>query len=206
MSEPKTKYDWQPEDFHPMHQCFFCKKRKAVTVASEELYKVIRNTEGFPGYVVNYTEARISIPICSECSAAHRRQGNLGCVLMVIAWIVTAGIIYYYWLYDPAEWLFTLFASAVIAVPLSSVPLWAMLITWTLLFPGKVDEMASHGDYPVVKKLLSMGWQSKLPSAKYGERKNEEIDKESVDRLNAEYQLQARQVIADFLRWCQQEK
>ncbi len=204
----KTRYDWQPEDFHPMHQCFFCKKHKAVTVDSEELYKVIRNTMDLTGYVVNYTRVLIPIPICSQCSRVHRQQQKRLNVLRVIAWTIATGVLFY-WGYDPADWLICLVVFPLIAIPLSVVPLIVLVVlifTWSIVFCRETDEVAIKEDYPVVKKLLSMGWQWTLPKTKYGERKSEQIDKESMDRLNAEFQLQARQVIADFLRWCEQER
>jgi len=70
--EGETKYNWNHDEFHPSQQCFFCKKRVAVTHDHGELYKVIRNTEGFPGYVAHYTTAHIPIPVCSQCLLVHR--------------------------------------------------------------------------------------------------------------------------------------
>jgi len=195
--------DWTPDDFHPLDRCFFCKKREADDVDLEELYKVIRNTMGFPGYVVNYTTALIPIPICSQCSAVHREQGKQFRVLNVIAWAIATGVIYN-WFRDSGDGVIvSLVLSAFIAIPASVVPLLVLCIIWAI-FSKKTDEVAFKGDWPVVKKLLSMGWQKTMPQAKYGDRKNEAIDKEAMDRLNGEYQMEAREVITDFLRWCQE--
>jgi len=201
----EAQYNWKHDEFHPLNQCFFCKKRVAVAHDDEELYKVIRNTTGFPGYVVNYTMARIPIPICSQCSVVHRKHNKQFKILWLISWVVTTGL-FYYWMYDPVDGLIVcLILSMLVAIPLSIPLLYVMGFTWSLLVKNH-DEVASKEDYPVVKKLLNMGWQSTMPKAKYGKRINEEIDKDTINRLNVEYRQEAKDVIMDFLTWCKAEE
>jgi hypothetical protein len=195
------KHNWSQDEFHPTQQCFFCKKHAAVSHDDEELYKVIRNTTGFPGYVVNYTTAHIPIPICSQCSAVHRKENKHLGIIRFIAWVITTGIICY-WIYDSADGLFvSLILSMLVAIPLSFVLAFVMVIIWSVCNSNTI-EVASKEDYPVVKKLLNMGWQWKMPKAKYGERKNESIDKDTINQLNVANQQEAKDVILDFLTWC----
>lgn len=101
----ETKYKWDCQEFHPAKLCFFCKKHEAQNYDCEELYKVIRNTTGFPGYVVNYTKVSIPIPICLNCYSAHRKIEKRVGILNIIVWLITTGIASY-WLYDPVDGLF----------------------------------------------------------------------------------------------------
>ncbi len=194
-------YTWQDNEYHSLQQCFFCRKRPAVTHDSEELFRVIRNTTGFPGYVVNYAKAQVPIPACSKCSAVHHTQDTQLGALKIVAWAVTTGALCY-WTYDPADGLtICLIVSALIAIPLSFVPLYVMAIIIALF--SKTDQVTSGTDYPVIKKLISMGWQWKVPKAKYGKRKNEDIDQGAIAVLNLDYQLEAKRVIGEFQNWCQ---
>jgi len=197
----ETKQNWKGDEFHPTQQCFFCKKRDAVTHDHEVLYKVIRNTMGFPGYIANYTTARIPIPACSQCYAHHQEQGMQLRVLEVVAWIIATGVICY-WMYDPGDGiLICLILSMLIAVPLSFVPLLLLGLIWSLC-AKKTDEVAGKRDYPVVKRLQAMGWQFRIPEAKYGKRKNENIDQDIMRDLNVKNLTQAKDLILDFLAWC----
>ena len=200
-----TKYTWGQEEFHPTGLCFFCKKRAAVTHDHATIYKVIRNTTGFPGYVVNYAAIPIPVPACARCFTGHLEEKKHLRVLQFIAWATTTALLCCY-MYSPADGLvISLVFSMLIALPLS-FPLFALIaFIWTE-YNKDPDEMATTMDYPVVKKLLKMGWQCELPRAKYGDRKNEDIVKPTMDRLNAEYRKEGKEVFADFIMWCRQKE
>jgi hypothetical protein len=95
--------------------------------------------------------------------------------------------------------------SMVIAIPFSYVPIYALVIVWGLC-RDKTDEAAGQIQYPVVKKLLSMGWQSDIPKTKYGKRMNQDIDEDTIQRINIQYQREAERVNTEFLLWCGAEE
>jgi len=199
-------HDWNKEDFHPLHTCFFCKQRTAETEETMEIYKVIQNTEGFPGYVVKYTTARILIPICNQCSEQHQKEGNQLWTLWFIVWALSAAIIFYYCLYRPANgYITSLILSMCIALPLSYIPFYVLTVIWGLVSKN-TDEVASTEDYPLIRKFKSMGWQLSTPKPKYDGRKNEDIDKDKIQQLNAQYSLEASNTIAEFIIWCESQK
>jgi hypothetical protein len=106
-------------------------------------------------------------------------------------------------MYNPVDGLIAcLILSMLIALPLSFALFFVMALAWDLC-GKKTAEVATKQDYPVVGKLLSLGWQWKMPKAKYGERKNETIDKHTIAQLNIEHQQEAKEVIMDFLLWCE---
>jgi len=197
----ETGQNWQRDEFHPSGQCFFCKKHPAVAHEHEELYKVIRNGTGFPGYVVNFTTVRIPIPTCALCSTARsERNSQLG-MLWFLSWIIASLIIFCIAYTQTGELIGSLIGSIALGVPLAIVPHLFFAITLGLC-RRQPYEVADDADYPVVKRLLSLDWQSGYPRAKYGKRKNEGIDEDTIRRLNMEYQEEAKCVIEDFLLWC----
>jgi hypothetical protein len=201
-------YQWTSEDFHPLNLCFFCKKRPAVSVDPEERYKVIRRGEGFPGYVVNYATVHVPIPICNECLAVHKKESKQYRVVWIISWVITT-LVFLHYTYSPADGLILcLVLSAVVSIALSAIPaavLWVLWILLVRLLKG-TDEVADKSDYPVVKRLKVLGWQTMVPHAKYGDRKNEEFDKQAIQRLHAEYLEQAHETIYDYMVWVQKQE
>ena len=160
---------------------------------------------GFPGYVVNYAAIRIPVPACAYCTTGHRKEEKHLGVLQFIAWVITTALLCSY-MYSSADGLvISLVFSMLIALPLS-FPLYAfMAFIWTE-YNKDPDEVATTMDYPVIKKLVTMGWQCHVPRAKYGDRKNEDMVKPTMDRLNAEYIQQAKGVATNFIMWCRQEE